>query len=249
MASAYATFASGGIYAEPYGIKAIRDSRGKVIYEHQRKTHRAFDANQAGVLNAALQRVIGEGTGRAAALGRPVAGKTGTTSENVDAWFAGYVPQVSTAVWVGYDPARPMTDVRHRSVTGGSFPAAIFGDLMRQGLDGVPVKPLPVASPDVLHLHRVGQLPPPPPPPPAPVPPLPAPSEVPPAPELLVAPPVDVTPVTEPPTSSTTTTTTTGGKPKPTTTTTTAPSTTTTTRPATTTTTQQSTTTTTASTP
>src|SRR6185295_1407635 len=99
--------------------------------------------------------------------------------------------QVSTAVWVGYDPARPMTDVHHRSVTGGSFPAAIFGDLMRQGLDGVPVKPLPVASPDALHLHRVGDLPPPPPPPPVPVPALPAPSEVPPAPEQLVAPPAE----------------------------------------------------------
>ena len=244
MASAYATFASGGIYAEPYGIKAIRDSRGKVIYEHHRKSRRAFDANEAGVLNGALQRVIGEGTGRAAALGRPVAGKTGTTSENVDAWFAGYVPQVSTAVWVGYDPARPMTDVHHRSVTGGSFPAAIFGDLMRQGLDGVPVKPLPVASPDALHLHRVGELPPPPPPPPVPVPALPAPSEVPPAPEQLVAPPAEVTPATEPPASNSTTTTT--GR---STTTTTAPPTTTTTRPATTTTTKPSTTTTTAPTP
>ena len=140
MAAAYATFASGGIYAEPYGIKAIRDSRGKLVYEHSRKTHRAFDATEVGVLNGALQRVVAEGTGRAAALGRPVAGKTGTTEENVDAWFAGYVPQVATAVWVGYDPARPMTDVHHRSVTGGSFPAAIFGDLMRTGLAGTPVR-------------------------------------------------------------------------------------------------------------
>jgi penicillin-binding protein 1A len=230
MASAYATFASGGIYAEPYGIKAIRDSRGKVIYEHERKTHRAFDANQAGVLNAALQRVIGEGTGRAAALGRPVAGKTGTTEENVDAWFTGYVPQVSTAVWVGYDPAKPMTNVHRQAVTGGSFPAAIFGDLMRAGLDGVPVKGLPVASPDALHLRRVGELPPPPPPPP-PVPPapLPEPAIVPPAPEQLVAPlpeptPAPTTPPTEPTTMSTTT-----KPPKQTTTTTTAPSTTSTT--------------------
>ncbi|HEV7862692.1 MAG TPA: transglycosylase domain-containing protein, partial [Acidimicrobiia bacterium] len=166
MAAAYATFASGGIYAEPYGIKTIRDSRGQVIYEHKRSTRRAFDATQAGVLNGALQRVVGEGTGRAAGLGRPVAGKTGTTENNVDAWFAGYVPQVATAVWVGYDPQRPMTDVHRRSVTGGSFPAAIFGDLMRTGLAGVPVRPLPVSPPDALHLRPLGQLPPPPPPPP-----------------------------------------------------------------------------------
>jgi penicillin-binding protein 1A len=122
-----------------------------------------FDANQAGVLNAALQRVIGEGTGTAAAIGRPVAGKTGTTENNADAWFVGYVPQVATAVWVGYDPARPMSNVHGRAVTGGSYPAAIFGDLMRTGLAGVPVRGLPVASPDSLHLHRIGETPPPPP--------------------------------------------------------------------------------------
>jgi membrane peptidoglycan carboxypeptidase len=165
MAAAYATFAAGGVYAEPYGIRRILDSRGHVVYEHHRQTHRAFDANQAGVLNAALQRVIGEGTGTAAAIGRPVAGKTGTTESNVDAWFVGYVPQVSTAVWVGYDPARPMSNVHGLPVTGGSYPAAIFGDLMRTGLAGVPVAPLPVASPDSLPLHRIGETPPPPPPP------------------------------------------------------------------------------------
>jgi penicillin-binding protein 1A len=232
MAAAYATFASGGMYAEPYGIKAIRDSRGEVIYEHHRKTHRAFDATEAAVLNGALQRVVGEGTGRAAGLGRPVAGKTGTTEENVDAWFVGYVPQVATAVWVGYDPAQPMTDVHRRAVTGGSFPAAIFGDLMRTGLAGVPVRGLPVASPDALHLRRLGELPPPPPPPAVPLPPLPAPADVPPVPEQLVAPTPQPTPVTEPPSSTSFSTTTTRSRPTTSsTTTTTAPTTTTTTQP------------------
>jgi penicillin-binding protein 1A len=228
MAAAYASFASGGIYAEPYGIKAIRDSRGEIIYEHERKTHRAFSATEAAVLNGALQRVVGEGTGRAAGLGRPVAGKTGTTSGNVDAWFAGYVPQLATAVWVGYDPARPMTDVHDRAVTGGSFPAAIFGDLMRKGLEGVPVRGLPVAPPDALPLRRLGQLPPPP-PPAVPPPPLPPPT-VPPAPEELVAPGPETTTTVLPEPSTTVTTT----RPRSTTsstTTTTAPPTTTTTRP------------------
>ena len=234
MAAAYATFASGGIYAEPYGIKAIRDSRGEMIYEHERTTHRAFNATEVGVLNGALQRVVGEGTGRAAGIGRPVAGKTGTTEENADAWFAGYVPQVATAVWVGYEPAQPMTNVHGRAVTGGSFPAAIFGDLMRTGLSGVPVRALPVASPDALHLRRLGELPPPPPPPPVPPP------AVPPVPEQLVAPLPEPTPTptpTNPPLPTTTATTT---RPRPTTTTTTAPPATTTTRPATTTTTKPS---------
>ena len=229
MAAAYATFASGGVYAEPYGIKTIRDSRGKVVYEHSRKTRRAFTAEEAGVLNNALQRVVGEGTGRAAGLGRQVAGKTGTTENNVDAWFVGYVPQVATAVWVGYDPQQPMTDVHDRSVTGGSFPAAIFGDLMRAGLADVPVRRLPVASPDALHLRRLGETPLPPPAELVPAPPteavLPVPGEV-----LVVVTPPGPTPVTEPPASTSTTTTTRG---RPTTSTTAPPPTTTTSRPST----------------
>ena len=251
MAAAYATFASGGVYAEPYGIKTIRGSGGEVVYEHSRKTRRAFTPEEAGVLNNALQRVVGEGTGRAAGIGRQVAGKTGTTENNVDAWFVGYVPQVSTAVWVGYDPQQPMANVHGRSVTGGSFPAAIFGELMRAGLTDVPVRPLPVASPDSLGLRRVGPVQPPRPTPPTTLAPAPPVESVPG--EVLVAPP-GVTPVTEPapapaptPTTTPTTgaTTTTTDRKKPTTTTTAPPPTTTTTRPATTTTTAPTTTTTT----
>ncbi len=152
MANAYATFAAGGVRAEPYAIVSVRDGSGVEIYRHQRQVQRVFDERQVAVLNRALAGVVGRGTGRAAGIGRPVAGKTGTTQDNVDAWFAGYVPQLSTAVWVGYDPARPMADVHGRAVTGGSFPAAIFGDLMRDGLRGVPVRKLPVAGPETLGL-------------------------------------------------------------------------------------------------
>ncbi|HZQ77757.1 MAG TPA: transglycosylase domain-containing protein [Acidimicrobiia bacterium] len=220
MAAAYATFASGGIYAEPYGIKTIRDSRGTAVYQHQKTTRRAFEPAEVGILNAALERVVAEGTGQAAAIGRPVAGKTGTTSDNVDAWFVGYTPQVATAVWVGYDPSRPMTSVHGRPVTGGSFPAAIFGDLMRKGLAGVPAAPLPTASPDALPLRRLG-APPPPPPPPLEAAPLPPPNPAPPLPDaqLITSP----TTATTQPTAATTTTT--GPPPRPT-------STTATTRPA-----------------
>ena len=190
MAAAFATFASGGTYAEPYAIKRILNSRGDVVYEHEKSTRRVFDAEQAGVLNVALQRVVGEGTGRAAGLGRPVAGKTGTTSDNIDGWFVGYTAQVATAVWVGYDPPQPMTSVHGRSVTGGSFPAAIFGDLMRTGLAGVPVRPLPTASADALDLRRLGEPEPPPAPPPLEPTPLPPPNPAPVLPEQqLVAPP------------------------------------------------------------
>jgi membrane peptidoglycan carboxypeptidase len=152
MANAYATFAAGGVRAEPYAIAAVRDVAGAEVYTHRRQVRRVFDEAQVAVLNRALAGVVGSGTGRAAGFGRPVAGKTGTTQDNIDAWFVGYVPQVSTAVWVGYDPRRPMADVHGRAVTGGSFPAAIFGDLMREGLRGVPVRRLPVAAPDGLGL-------------------------------------------------------------------------------------------------
>jgi len=153
VAEAYATFASGGVYAEPYAITAIRNPAGKVIYKHDRSTRRVFQPEQAAVLNRALTGVVTGGTGRGAGIGRPVAGKTGTTQDNIDAWFVGFVPEVATAVWVGYEPQRPMSDVHGRAVTGGSFPAAIFADLMRVGLRGVPVAPFPVAEPDALGLR------------------------------------------------------------------------------------------------
>jgi membrane peptidoglycan carboxypeptidase len=231
MAAAFATFASGGTYATPYGIKTIRDSGGRVVYEHRKTTRRAFEADEAGVLNGALQRVVSAGTGRAAAIGRPVAGKTGTTSDNVDGWFVGYTPQVATAVWVGYDPARPMTSVHGRSVTGGSFPAAIFGDLMRTGMAGVPVLPLPTASPASLDISPLGDAPPPSPPPPLEAEPLPPPNPAPSLPEqqLVTTPPPS--PATEPAPSTTSSTT---AQPRATTTTTAPPpssSTTTTTKP------------------
>jgi len=85
--------------------------------------------------------VVLEGTARAANIGKPVAGKTGTTQDNRDAWFIGFLPNGMTAsVWMGYDPnpdgtPRFMNDVHGRSVTGGSFPAAIWHDFMSEWVD------------------------------------------------------------------------------------------------------------------
>ena len=152
MAAAYATFAAGGVYAEPYAIARIVDDEGRVVYERQAVRRRAFQAGEAGVLNRMLERVVTSGTGRGAAIGRPVAGKTGTTQDNGDAWFVGYVPQLSTAVWVGYEPRRPMWRVRGRSVSGGSFPASIFAEVMRAALSTVSVQPIPTADPGDLRL-------------------------------------------------------------------------------------------------
>src|SRR5439155_470421 len=97
------------------------------------------------------------GTGTAARLGRPVAGKTGTTENSQDAWFIGYTPQLSTAVWVGHpEGAIPMTDVHGITVTGGTFPARIFSAYMKAALAGKPPLPLFTASPDELDLHPLG---------------------------------------------------------------------------------------------
>ena len=156
MASTFATFAARGVYTEPYAIARIKDRTGKLVYEHKAKGVQFFAPAEAGVLNAALQRVVSEGTGRAAAIGRPVIAKTGTTQENVDAWLVGATPQLASAVWVGYADNKPMSSVHGRAVTGGSFPAAIFGELMRNAHRGLPVAPIFTASPDELGLEMIG---------------------------------------------------------------------------------------------
>jgi membrane peptidoglycan carboxypeptidase len=155
MASAFAAFAADGMYATPYSIAKITDRAGHVVYEHKTEVHRAFDTDEVGVINNPLQRVVSEGTGVAARLGRPVAGKTGTTQNNVDAWFIGYTPDLATGVWTGYPQPKPMSHVHGRAVTGGSFPAQIFADVMRASLRGVPPHALRTASPDTLGLHMV----------------------------------------------------------------------------------------------
>lgn len=159
MAAAFASFAAKGVYAEPYSIARIKDRGGNVVYEHRTRTTPAFKPNEVGVLNNTLQRVVREGTGRGAAIGRPVAGKTGTTQENRDAWFVGYVPQLTTAVWNGFLDNSPMQNVHGRQVTGGSFPASIFADTMRVALEGTPALPLHTASPDELELQVLNTTP------------------------------------------------------------------------------------------
>jgi membrane peptidoglycan carboxypeptidase len=159
MASAFATFAANGTYAKPYGIARIKDASGRVVYEHKPETRPVFKPEEVGVLNVALQAVVARGTGTAANLGgRPVAGKTGTTQDNIDGWFVGYTPQLATGVWVGHNKNEPMTNVHGRPVTGGSFPAAVFGDVMKAAHAGVPVKPLFTATPDQLDLTVTSPL-------------------------------------------------------------------------------------------
>ena len=156
MASAFATFAAKGMYAQPYAIAKITDRGGHVIYEHHAKPRRVFSEDEVGVIDSPLQRVVKEGTGKAAAIGRPVLGKTGTTQDNVDAWFIGATPDYATGVWVGHAKPKPMRSVHGRAVTGGAFPAQVFSDVMKAAHKGVKVHRIPTVSPDVLGLHKVG---------------------------------------------------------------------------------------------
>jgi penicillin-binding protein 1A len=154
------------VSAEPYSIVRIKDRRGNVVYERKPKTSQAFRDKEAGVVNAALSRVVAGGTGAAAAIGRPVAGKTGTSENYGNAWFVGYTPQLSTAVWVGRPEGdTPMRGVHGINVTGGSFPARIFARYMRAALAGVPAVDLYTASVDELNLKSTVSTSPPPTPP------------------------------------------------------------------------------------
>jgi penicillin-binding protein 1A len=153
QAAAFATFAAKGVYAAPYAIERIVDRDGDVIYQSAPETRQPMSAAESGVLNVALQRVVTNGTGGAAAVGRPVAGKTGTTENHGNAWFIGYVPQLSTAVWVGHPEGDVrMTSVHGAAVTGGALPARMFAHYMRAAIAGLAVMPLFHASPDDLSL-------------------------------------------------------------------------------------------------
>ena len=143
LVSAYAPFANGGSGVLPYGIAEIRDSDGKLLYRRSGSGPGPVVAPQfVGMMNAMLEGVIAQGTGRAAALPRPAAGKTGTTQDYRDAWFIGYTADLVAGVWLGNDDDAPM-----KRVTGGSLPAAAWRQFMLAATVGMPDRPLPLPAP------------------------------------------------------------------------------------------------------
>jgi penicillin-binding protein 1A len=142
MAGAFATFASNGWYSETTFIVQVTDSSGNVLLDNTPKPQLVLDPWAAASLNSALQSVIESGTGQAASLDRPAAGKTGTTSSERDIWFVGYVPQLATAVWVGNDDYSTIG----KGATGGTFVAPIWRNFMQRALQGVPVENFRPAS-------------------------------------------------------------------------------------------------------
>ena len=145
MASAFATLAAGGVRRDPVLVTRVENRAGRVLVEHERGGERAVDPNVARVATAVLQEVITSpvGTGRRADIGRPAAGKTGTSQEWRDAWFVGFTPHLAAAVWMGSPTGEvPMRGVAGVDVTGGTFPAQVWAAFMRAALERVPPQPL-----------------------------------------------------------------------------------------------------------
>ncbi len=155
MASAYATMANDGYYREPRFVERVLDRNGRVVFEGPDKGRRAVSVQTARVATSVLQAVVERGTGtRARVPGRQVAGKTGTSQEYENAWFVGFTPQLSTAVWMGSTEGNvPMTNVGGIRVTGGSYPARIWSAFMADALSGQPALPFPL--PDGVRTGRV----------------------------------------------------------------------------------------------
>jgi penicillin-binding protein 1A len=170
MASGYATLATNGEYHPPVAITKIVDADGETIYEDKSQAEVVVSPAAAYLTTTALEQVVQRGTGTAAQIGRPVAGKTGTAQEYRDAWFVGYTPQLATSVWVGYPegqiemkPSCSVTHIGEREVcrptrlisgsigvTGGSYPALIWNAFMIQAMSGLSVLDFEVPAADLV---------------------------------------------------------------------------------------------------
>ena len=132
MASAYGVLATNGLYNKPIALLKIVDRDGKVLYQAKPQSKRVVDAASAYLTTNMLEDVLVSGTGGGMGIGRPAAGKTGTTDTYIDAWFVGYTPDLSTAVWVGDDNNKPMR------MYGSGAPLSIWHEFMINALASTP---------------------------------------------------------------------------------------------------------------
>ncbi len=132
MTRAYAAVAAKGVAVVPFGIVKVTTGEGRVLYKHQTDTSRVLVAPHVSAgMTDLLQTAVSVGTGKAAQIGRPVAGKTGTTSSNKDGWFMGFSSGITTGVWMGRDDARTV-----KGLQGGTAPARAFAAFMRVAVAG-----------------------------------------------------------------------------------------------------------------
>jgi penicillin-binding protein 1A len=161
MASGYSTLANDGVHCEPFAITRVVLPEGRKLYQHHPQCKKAIDPGIAHLVTAMLQRVVCCGTGTAANIGRPIAGKTGTAQDYTNVYFAGYTPQVATAVWVGFPQGQvPMDSYYGGSVFGGTVAAPIWHNFMVKAMAGMPVEgfPGPPAQPGGTIPNVVGLL-------------------------------------------------------------------------------------------
>lgn len=146
VASAYATFAAQGVYAKPFLVLEVGNKNGGVLYKANPQSREVFAKDVMADLTYALQNVVKFGSGFAAQkLGRPAAGKTGTSQENSSAWWNGYTPQIAASVAFYRDDAtKTLKGIGGMTtLTGGSFPARIWTEFMKGALKGEPVLDFP----------------------------------------------------------------------------------------------------------
>lgn len=136
MAVAFAAFANGGVRVQPLAVLKVVDKDGNVLEQSGPQRQAVISRETAYLMTDCLKGVMTKpwGTGRAAAIGRPAAGKTGTTSDWRDAWFVGYTPQLVTAVWIGYDEDKTLPP----GTTGGGYPARIWKEVMTAATRDLP---------------------------------------------------------------------------------------------------------------
>jgi penicillin-binding protein 1A len=148
MAAAYGTFANQGVRQDPTPILRVFDKDGHLLEDNtKRPGTRVISVNVAANVTDLLTGVIKNGTGTGARIDRPAAGKTGTAEEERAAWFVGYTPQLSTAVWMGYtDGQRTIRVAGYGTVYGGTIPAPTWADFMRPALAGQPVVDFPAPT-------------------------------------------------------------------------------------------------------
>ncbi|MGE5459190.1 MAG: transglycosylase domain-containing protein, partial [Solirubrobacterales bacterium] len=148
MTDAYATLASRGWRHRATPLQEVTDPSGEVRTRINERGRQVLNENDADLATYALQTVVTGGTGTNAQIGRPVAGKTGTTQQYVDAWFCGYTPQLAACVWVGYPEGQiPLVNVEgYSAVFGGTIPALIWHDFMIKAMEGLPIKDFPAPS-------------------------------------------------------------------------------------------------------
>jgi membrane peptidoglycan carboxypeptidase len=162
LAAAYATFAADGLYCPPVSITAVTALGGKKIKLPEQQCDQALDQNVARGVTQALEKVITSGTARGNGIGRPAAGKTGTTNGSTDLWFAGYVPQLAAAVWFGHpDKTKQMKGIDTgkakyaRQMYGATLSAPLWADFMESATKGMPRENFGNPSDKILYGDKV----------------------------------------------------------------------------------------------